>query len=428
MKFTQCELSEGVRLHLCETDKFTSLTCKIFIQQDLKEKEATGTALLPLLLRRGSRTFPSTLHIARESEELYAAEFGSDILKVGERQILELYFQMVDPKLLPQGEKLLERGLRSFRQIFTEPFGPGDRFHEPYFSQEKRTLEQDLKGLVNDKRSYALARFTALMCEDEPFGIYKYGDLESLEHLDNRFVYEHYQNLLQRHPLDVFIVGSNLDQAADLFASLIPSSGRSVTLQKPMRVQVEGERVFEESLDVNQTVLVMGYRTNCTYLDDDYYALLVGNGVLGGFPHSKLFMNVRERASLAYSVGSSIEGSKGLLTIVAGISDDSREQAVEIINEQVNAIKGGRISPEELEQTKRGLISAMTGINDNPAGIIDRNVIGMVEGELRSVDQVVEAISRVEYDDCVRAMQGIELDTTYLLRPGQKEGANYGED
>ena len=70
----------------------------------------------------------------------------------------------------------------------------------------------------------------------------------------------------------------------------------------------------------------------------------------------------------------------------------------------------------------------MTGINDNPAGIIDRNVIGMVEGELRSVDQVVEAISRVEYDDCVRAMQGIELDTTYLLRPGQKEGANYGED
>lgn len=127
-------------------------------------------------------------------------------------------------------------------------------------------------------------------------------------------------------------------------------------------------------------------------------------------------------------MGSSIEGSKGLLTIVAGISDDSREQAVEIINEQVNAIKGGRISPEELEQTKRGLISAMTGINDNPAGIIDRNVIGMVEGELRSVDQVVEAISRVEYDDCVRAMQGIELDTTYLLRPGQKEGANYGED
>lgn len=428
MKFTQCELSEGVRLHLCETDKFKSLTCKVFIQQDLKEKEATSTAFLPLLLRRGSQKFPSTLHIARESEDLYAAEFGSDILKVGERQILEFYFQMVDPSLLPQGEKLLERSLRTFWEIFTNPQGPGDRFLDSYFTQEKRTLEQDLKGLVNDKRSYALARFTAHMCAEEPFRIYKYGDLETLQQLENKTVYDHYQNLLWKHPLDIFCVGSNLDQAANLFAALIPSADRSVKLQKPVQVRVAKAHVVEETMDLNQTVLVMGYRTNRTYRDDDYYALLVGNGVLGGFPHSKLFMNVRERASLAYSVGSSIEGSKGLLTITAGISDDRREQAAEIINEQVRAIQAGQISHEELEQTKRGLISAMTSIHDNPTGIIDRNVIGIVEDELRSIDQVVEAISRVGHDDCVRVMQGIQLDTTYLLRPEQKEGARHGEN
>ena len=127
-------------------------------------------------------------------------------------------------------------------------------------------------------------------------------------------------------------------------------------------------------------------------------------------------------------MGSSIEGSKGLLTITAGISDDRREQAAEIINEQVRAIQAGQISHEELEQTKRGLISAMTSIHDNPTGIIDRNVIGIVEDELRSIDQVVEAISRVGHDDCVRVMQGIQLDTTYLLRPEQKEGARHGEN
>ena len=89
MKFIERELGQGVRLHLCETDKFKSLTCKVFIQQDLKGKDATSTALLPLLLRRGSQKFPSTLHIARELEDLYAAELGSDVLKIGERQILE---------------------------------------------------------------------------------------------------------------------------------------------------------------------------------------------------------------------------------------------------------------------------------------------------------------------------------------------------
>jgi predicted Zn-dependent peptidase len=197
---------------------------------------------------------------------------------------------------------------------------------------------------------------------------------------------------------------------------------------------VNEERFFEETMDLNQAIVVMGYRTNCSYRDNDYYALLVGNGILGGFAHSKLFMNVREKASLAYSVGSHIEGSKGLLTITAGITDDQQEKALAIIGDQVTACQAGQISPDELEQTKRGLISAMISLGDSPAGIIDRNLIGVVEGEMRTIDQVVEAIRRVEHDDCVRVMERIQLDTTYLLRPGNtentrdEEGEHHGEN
>ena len=418
MKFEQHELSKGVRLHLCETDKFKSLTCKAFIQQDLKARDATSTALLPLLLRRGSQKFPSTLHIARELEDLYAAELGSDILKVGERQILEFYFQMVEPSLLPHGQKQLERGLRAFWEIFTEPQGPGHRFLDSYFDQEEDTLQQDLKGLINDKRSYALARFVSLMCADEAYGIYKYGALEDLPGLENEAVFGHYQRLLWQHPVDIFCVGPHLGDVAELFASLVPARPHDMELAKAKKVEVTETRSFTETMDVNQAILVLGYRTNCSYLDDDYYALLVGNGILGGFAHSKLFVNVREKESLAYSVGSSMEGSKGLLTIIAGISTDEQEQALKIIKEQVLALQNGEISAEELEQTKRGLISAMTSINDNPEGIIDRNLIGLVEGELRTVDQVVEAIEKVEYEDCVRVMEKIQLDTTYLLSAG----------
>ncbi len=434
MKFTQRELGKGVRLHLCETDKFKSLTCKVFIRQDLEAKDATSAALLPLLLRRGSQKFPSTLHIARELENLYAAEFGADILKIGEQQILELYLQMVDPSLVPQGEKLLDRGLRAFWEIFTEPQGPGDRFLDAYFEQEKNTLEQDLKGLVNDKPFYALARFVALMCAQEPFGIYKSGDLGNLKHLENKEVYEHYETLMGEHPTDIFCVGPNLEDVASLFASLIPKRAHTIELREPKKVQVNEERFFEETMDLNQAIVVMGYRTNCSYRDNDYYALLVGNGILGGFAHSKLFMNVREKASLAYSVGSHIEGSKGLLTITAGITDDQQEKALAIIGDQVTACQAGQISPDELEQTKRGLISAMISLGDSPAGIIDRNLIGVVEGEMRTIDQVVEAIRRVEHDDCVRVMERIQLDTTYLLRPGNtentrdEEGEHHGEN
>ncbi len=427
MKFIQRELGKSVRLHLCETDKFASLTCKAFIQQDLNRKDATCTALVPLLLRRGSQKFPSTMHIARELEDLYSAEFGSDVMKIGERQILELYFQMVAPSLLPQGGKQLERGLRTFWEIATQPQGPGDQFVDSYFAQEKNTLEQDLKGLVNDKRAYAMARAMSLMCAGEPFGTYKYGDLDTLLSAENKEVYGHYQRLIGEYPMDIFCVGPNLEEVEILLASLIQSREKAVELKAPEEVQVTEPRFFEETMDLQQSVLVMGYRTNCSYLDDDYYALLVGNGVLGGFAHSKLFMNVREKASLAYYVGSGIEGSKGLLTISAGISGDKQDQALEIIEEQVKALQAGEISSEELEQTKRGLINAMTGINDNPAGIIDRNLIGIVQGEMRTIYQVVKAIQGVGHEDCVRIMNKIQLDTTYILRPDQ-EGAGHGEN
>jgi predicted Zn-dependent peptidase len=428
MKFTLREIGPGVRLHLCETDKFKSLTCKAFIQQDLKLKEATSTGLLPLLLRRGSQRFPTTLHIARELEDLYAAEFGSDILKIGERQILEFYFQMVDPSLLPEGARQVKRGIETFWEIAAHPAGGPDRFADSFFEQEKQTLEQDLKGLVNDKRSYALARATALMCQGEPFAIYKYGDLDTLQHLENSDVYHHYQRLLSAYPMDIFCIGSNLTSLVDLLESLLPPRQEPVELEPAQGVKVLEPKFLEETMDLQQAVLVMGYRTNCTYLDEDYYALLVANGILGGFAHSKLFVNVREKASLAYYVGSSIEGAKGLLTITAGISGDTQDQALEIIQQQIHALQAGQITPEELYQTKRGLISAMTSVNDNPAGVIDRNLIGIVHGQMRTVDQVVEALHRVQHEDCVRVMDRVQLDTVYTLRPGPKEGADHGEN
>ncbi len=428
MNFVQCNLGAGVRLHMCETDKFKSITCKMFIQQDLQSPTATSTALVPFLVRRGSQNFPSTLQIARELEYLYAADFSSDVLKIGERQILEFYFQMVDASLLPQGEQQLERGLRTFWDIATNPAGPGDAFIEDYFTQEKQSLKQELEGLVNEKRAYALFRSMALMCGEEPFGIYKYGDVDTLASLENRSVYHHFNSLWSQYPLDIFLVGTNLDVAANLFGQLVAKRGAIHKLKLPKRVQVPKSRFIEETTDMQQAIVVLGYRTNCSYLDEDYYALLVGNGILGGFPHSKLFMNVREKASLAYYVGSSIEGSKGLLTITAGINGDSRDQTLQIIQEQLDAIQQGDFSDEELEQTKRGLASAMTSMNDHPAGIIDRNLIGIVHEQMRTIDQVTEAIRQVQKEDVVRVMANVALDTTYVLRAPQQEGDSHGAD
>jgi len=116
------------------------------------------------------------------------------------------------------------------------------------------------------------------------------------------------------------------------------------------------------------------------------------------------------------------------LTISAGISAEQQEQAVEIIQEQVRSIQEGMISREELEQTKSGMISSMNSMNDSPAGLINRNLIGIVHNQLRTIDEVVESISAVSLDDVVRAMQHLQHDTTYILRPSPQKGAANGSN
>lgn len=416
MDFTHCNLGSGVRLHLCETDKFNTVTCKMIIQQDLSRDTAAATALIPALVKRGSQKFPSTRQIARELEYLHAAGFSSDVLKIGERQLLEFFFDMVDPSLLPGGEENWQRGLETFWDIATNPVTDGDAFVPEYFDQEKLNLRREVEGLVNNKRAYAMARAVEFMCPDEPYGVYRYGSVPEIAALENHEEFQYYQSLLEHSPIDIFLVGRNLDLLANEIARLEFPRGEIKELQPITTREVTEERFHVEEMQAQQSVLVLTYRTAQRYLDPNYYGLLVCNGILGAFPHSKLFVNVRERASLAYYVGSFVEGTKGVLTINAGIDGKTVDRTVQIIKEQVSALQNGDITKEELEQTKTGLCSSIVSMADDPASVIDRNLIGLVNGEMRSFDDVLQAIQSVTIEEVRQAAQGLQLDTVYVLK------------
>ncbi len=82
--------------------------------------------------------------------------------------------------------------------------------------------------------------------------------------------------------MDIFLVGTNLDVIANLLAQLAAERHGPVVLNPPKRVSLQPPRYYEETAELQQAVLALGYRTNRSFLDDGYYALLVGNGILGG--------------------------------------------------------------------------------------------------------------------------------------------------
>lgn len=423
LELTCHQLDQGLNLYLYETDKFSTVTAKAFIQTDLTEKTVSANALIPMILRRGTKQYATSLELAQKMESLYGSALGTDILKIGERQILEFYFDMVAPELIPQGRKVLTEGFNTFGQFITEPIVSKGGFYEKYFNQEQLKLGKMVDGLINDKRAYAISRAINEMCGDEPFGLYKYGQHSEIDQLDNQAVYKHYCDLIASNPIDIFVVGSNLADLPQQIKSWNWQRREVKSLSTVTTKKVDKPREVHEQRAVQQSILVMGYRTYQNYLSANYYALIVANGILGIFPHSKLFINVREQAGLAYYVGSSLEGSKGLLTITAGISSQAYSQAVDIINEQVAKLQQGDISDDELSKTKIGLISGVRQMVDIPTSIIDRNLIGLIHNKLRSPEYVMAKIAEVTKEQ-VQAAAQIQLDTIYFLSgPGGEENA-----
>ncbi len=416
-------LPGGVRFCHLPTDKFKTLTVNVYIHQDLSGELASKTALLPAVLERGTRSFPDRLSLRREMENLYGAELSTDVGKKGERHLIAFSLSMVRPDFFP-GEDILRSGLGLLRNVLFEPLLEGEGFKRSYVEQEKVQLSREIRGLINDKNVYSMERCVQEMCRGERFAVFKYGDLENLQKVEPAELYRYYREITAVNPVDVYMVGpeSNGRTAALLEEVLsFPREGK-VKEMAPTEVYVpEKEEVNfkEEVLQVKQAKLVLGCRTNLDYSHSLYYPLLFFNGILGGFPHSKLFQKVREKAGLAYFVFSRLERHKGVMLVTAGIDYSQYQKALELIQQQFKAISGGEISDTEMENTRRGLLHQLKVQKDSPSQLVSFYLDSHVGGRDHTFEEVEEKINRVTREEVVEVARRVKPDTVYLLR-GEK--------
>ena len=107
------------------------------------------------------------------------------------------------------------------------------------------------------------------------------------------------------------------------------------------------------------------------YGDPEYFALQLFNGLFGGFSHSKLFINVREKAVLPITLLLGLESHKGLLIVMSGIENANYKQAVDIIKEQFAVMQQGDFTEEELQQTKAVVKNQLLETIDVARGLIE---------------------------------------------------------
>ncbi|MEK0315967.1 EF-P 5-aminopentanol modification-associated protein YfmF [Cohnella sp. 56] len=416
-----------MRVHVLPTARFKTFSISLFAGVPLDESRVTPVALAPFVLRRGTETYPETISFRERLDELYGAGFGFDIYKRGDYQIVQFRLDIINDAFVSASQSLLQEALRFLGEVVTAPALEQGVFRAKYVESEKSTVQKRIESIVNDKIRYAAERCLEEMCRHEPYRLLALGRKEELPDITPASLFESYRKWLDDAVFDLYVSGdTSLDEVTDLAGQHFKLPGGAPGTYTPARIvpASEAPRTVVERLDVGQGKLNLGLRTGIAYSDDRYPDLLVYNGVLGAFPHSKLFIHVREKASLAYYASSRLDGHKGLLTVQSGIEIANYERALEIIREQLDAMKAGRIEDQELSKTKAMLINQLREIQDSAFERIAFDYNGIVSGKQRSADELIASIESVTAERAAAAAASVELDTIYFLRDLKEETAH----
>ena len=169
-----------------------------------------------------------------------------------------------------------------------------------------------------------------------------------------------------------------------------------------------------------QAKLCMGFTTPITNCCPEFPAMQVLNTLFGAGMTSKLFMNVREKLSLCYSVGSGYYGTKGILTVSAGIDWDKEDVTRQEIQRQLDACCQGDITAEELTAAKEAMRSSLRATHDSPGSIEGYYATSALSGLNMTPEEYMAAVDAVTLEQVMEAARSLALHSTFFLKGGSQ--------
>lgn len=388
---------------LIKTNRFKTNLYAIFLTIPMKKEDATINSLIPAVLRRGTEKYPTQLEIEKRLEEMYGASFNCGVDKIGNYQVLKFYIEGLSDEYTEEKQNIEEL----LKEIIYSPILENGYFKKEYVEQEKENLRLIIESRKDNKARYAYERCIEEMFENEPYGVYKYGTVEDVEKITPESLYNQYKKILKNAKIDVFGCGNQLEEIE------IPHKN---TIEIKNTIHENKHKEIKEKADVTQGKLIIGLDTP----EENKPAITMYNAILGGGANSKLFQNVREKASLAYSAGSSYIRRINSIFIKTGIKNENYEKTLEIIKKQLQDMKEGNITDKEFRDAKQLIISSLKLIPEQQEDLIAFTYDQKIFGENQSIDEYISNISKVTKENVIEIAQKIDIDTIYFLYGEEK--------
>ena len=418
----RCKLSEGIHLNLLPSEKFKTNFLSVCFVVPLEKENAHLTALVPKVLSRGCKAYPDMAAISERLEYLYASDISAVYVKRAESLIVGFSADFVKDAFLPEkGENLLNSVSALLFDILFDPLIENGAFRESYVAGEKADLINAIGAKINNKAAYAKERCTEIMFGARPYGISELGTVEEVRAATSKQIYERYKQLVETAPIEIFFNGEcNAEELSALVKSRIPvSAHRKISF--PTRAFLDGDpdEVTEvtDEMPVAQGKLVMGLRMSGVNVNSaDAAAFNVFNEMFGGSANSKLFMNVREAMSLCYYCRSMPDMFMSALFISSGIEPENREKAKKAILEQLDAMKAGDFSDDDIADAKLSLCNAYKELDDSASALCLWYLSRVIFGNDGTPEDTMEKIRAVTADEIRAAAEKVSLDTVYFIK------------
>ncbi len=428
MDISREEILPGVELTCLRSDKFKTACLSLSLLTQLKRETASMNALIPLVLRRGTTQYPDMEALSKKLDELYGTAIEPVVRRIGEIQCIGFYASIPETDFLPGRQDVLCDTAELMGQLLLSPVTRGGLLLPDYVESEREKMAELIRSRVNDKRGYAMLRCMEEMCCYEDYAVSRFGSEADCESIHYQKLTRHYRSILQTSPVEIFYCGrADSRRVARVFRdalSMLPRGEIDYDIGTDVRMNaVEAQpRYVEEEMNVSQGKLVIGFRLGDVMEEPDIAAIYVFNSVFGSGSTSKLFVNVREKLQLCYYAGSSVDIHKGIMLVSSGIEFDKFDAAKAEILSQLDEMKNGNITDDELNAAKSGIASALRSGMDSQGELegffLSQTLAGLDYGPME-LAQLVEEVTK---DSVVSVAKSVECDLVYFLK-GSGEAA-----
>ena len=420
MKYEKIDMG-AYNIHLIQTDNFKTTTVSVNFREKIIKDEITIKRFLFQMLCTTTKKYNTERLLQIKTEDLYSLTLKESALKYG--NIINNY---IDIKFLNEEytfEHLLNESLKLLFQIIFNPNVTDNKFDKKTFELVKKDLKMSLETLKEDPGTLATVNSLKEMDKDDPVSYSLWGNEYEIDSINESNLYDYYKKMIKSSAIDIFVVGKfDQDEVIRMFKENFNVNTLKMSTLEPFITYDKCNKTINKC-EIFPNLKQSKLRIICKILNlsmyERRYVLPLYTTILGGEANSRLFMNVREKESLAYSISSSNKGPNSIMIISSGIDKENYDKTVKIIKKELENMKK-EVTDEELYSAKQQILNVIDSLLDNEESIINY-YFGMEVFNSDNIDEKRKLYNSVSKKDIIKLASKVKIAMIYLLKGDNDE-------